>query len=155
MSTVADLAPGLGYTDWRDEVLNMTGTAGRTYYGWRDGSGRRRAAVLRGTVMSPLRPAASGDDPAPVFSWGSSDPGAHLLAQALMADAVGAESRCVLCSGTRRDCPTCAGHGLQDWARELAGNFAHEVVSGFHPEGFELRVADVASWMDGRVRSPG
>jgi hypothetical protein len=123
--SLADLAPDLGYADWRDEVLNMTGTAGRTYFGWRDGDGRSCTAVLRGTVMSPLRPAASEADISPVFAWGSSDPGAHLLARALMADAVGAE-----------------------WADELAGAFAAEVVADFPPEGFELRVAEVAAWLN-------
>lgn len=145
--SLADLAPDLGYADWRDEVLNMAGSAGRTYFGWTDGDGRRCAAVLRGTVMSPLRPPASGADTHPVFSWGGRDQGAHLLARALMADAVGAESRCGSCSGAGGDCPACAGHGLQDWARELAGAFVDDVVSGFPPQGFELRVADVASWL--------
>jgi uncharacterized protein DUF6166 len=126
--SLADLGPDLGYADWRSEVLNVTGTAGRTYFGWMDRDGRRRAAVLRGTVMSPLRPVASDADPSPVFSWGSSNHGAHLLARALMADAVGA-----------------------DWADELAGAFADEVVAEFPLEGFELRVADVAAWLNRRA----
>lgn len=151
--SLADLAPDLGYADWRDEILNMTATAGRTYFGWADGDGRPRAAVLRGTVMSPLRPAASNGDTAPVFSWGNSDPGAHLLAQALMADAVGAESRCDRCSGMGGDCPVCGGHGLTEWANELAGAFV-AVVAGFPPEGFELRVADVAVWLHHHTQRP-
>jgi hypothetical protein len=145
--SLADLAPDLGYADWRDEILNMTGTAGRTYFGWRDGDGRQCAAVLRGTVMSPLRPATSGGEPGSMFSWGSSDPGSQLLAQALMADAVGVESRCARCSGRGGDCPDCGGHGLTEWARDLAGAFV-EVVADFPPEGFELRMVDVAAWLN-------
>jgi hypothetical protein len=145
--SLADISPDLGYADWRDEVLTMAGTAGRTYFGWADSDGRPRAAVLRGTVMSPLRPAASGVGPSFAYSWGSSDPGAHLLAQALMADAVGVESRCALCSGTGAGCPACGGHGLTEWANDLAGAFV-EVVAGFPAEGFELRAADVAVWLN-------
>ena len=145
---LADLAPDLGYADWRDEVLNMAGAAGRTYFGWTDGGGRRCAAVLRGTVMTPLRPAPSSADLPSVFSWGDrDDPGAHRLARALMADAVGAESRCGSCAGAGGDCPTCAGHGLTGWADDLAVIFTNEVVADLPPDGFELRVADVASWL--------
>ncbi|HEY3240483.1 MAG TPA: hypothetical protein VGL92_13010 [Acidimicrobiia bacterium] len=146
--SLADLAPGLGFADWRSEVLSMAGTAGRTYFGWMDGDGRPRAAVLRGTVMSPLRPAASATDPSPLFSWGSSGNGAHLLAQALMADAVGADSRCAGCAGTGGNCPACGGDGLTEWASELAGAFVDEVVANFPSEGFELRAADMASWLN-------
>jgi hypothetical protein len=150
--SLADLAPDLGFADWRDEVLTMTGAAGRTYFGWTDGDGRRCAAILRGTVMSPLRPAASNGGPPPVFSWGNSDSGAHLLAQALMADAVGADSRCDRCSGRGGACPACGGHGMAEWANELADAFTHEVVAAFPGEGFELRVADVASWLSRHTR---
>jgi hypothetical protein len=149
--SLADLSPDLGYADWRDEVLTMAGTAGRTYFGWTDWDGRPCAAVLRGTVMSPLRPARSAAGPLPVFSWGSSDPGAHLLARALIADALGADRRCARCSGTGEDCSACGGRGLTEWADELAGAFVDEVVAGFPPEGFELRVADVAVWLSSRV----
>jgi hypothetical protein len=148
--TLADISPDLGYADWRDEVLTMAGSTGRTYFGWADGDGRPRAAVLRGTVMSPLRPSASGTGAAGNgggFSWGNSEPGAHLLARALMADAVGAESRCALCSGAGAGCPACGGHGLTEWANNLAGAFV-EVVAGFPAEGFELRAADVAVWLN-------
>ncbi|MDQ3944236.1 MAG: hypothetical protein M3357_03610 [Actinomycetota bacterium] len=145
--SLADLAPDLGYADWRDEVLNMTGTAGRTYFGWTDGDGRSCAAVLKGTVMSPLRRPSSGAHTSPVFSWGGTDPGAHRLAQALLADAVGADSRCAGCAGVGGECPACGGDGLTGWARDLAGAFVDEVVASFPPEGFELRVADVAAWL--------
>lgn len=124
LPSLADLAPGLGFADWRNEILTMTGTAGRTYFGWRDSDGRNCAAVLRGTVMSPLRPGASGDGSRD-FSWGTADVGAHLLARAVMADAVGME-----------------------WADELAGAFTHEVVANLPADGFELRVADVAAWLN-------
>ncbi len=124
LPSLADLAPDLGYADWRNEVLTMTGTAGRTYFGWKDGDGRPCAAVLRGTVMSPLRAGASAPDGSRTFSWGSSDTGAHLLARAVMADAVGVE-----------------------WADELAGAFTHDVVANLPQDGFELRMADVAAWL--------
>jgi hypothetical protein len=64
-----------------------------------------------------------------------------------MADAVGAESRCALCSGAGAGCPACGGHGLTEWANNLAGAFV-EVVAGFPAEGFELRAADVAVWLN-------
>lgn len=125
LPSLADLAPDLGFADWRNEVLTMTGTAGRTYFGWRDADGRLCAAVLRGTVMSPLRPAAHDDNGSSSFSWGDRDAGARVLAHAVMADAVGAE-----------------------WADELAGAFADEVVAGLPAAGFELRVSDLAAWLN-------
>jgi uncharacterized protein DUF6166 len=125
LPSLADLAPGLGFADWRNEILTMTGTAGRTYFGWRDGDGRNCAAVLRGTVMSPLRPGACGPDGSRDFAWGTADTGAHLLARAVMADAVGME-----------------------WADELAGAFTHDVVANLPADGFELRMADVAAWLN-------
>jgi hypothetical protein len=132
LPSLADLAPDLGFADWRDEVLTVTGTPGRTYFGWRDGDGRPCAAVLRGTVMSPLRPGACAPDGSRDFSWGMADTGAHLLARAVMADAVGGE-----------------------WADELAGAFTHEVVANLPAAGFELPVADVAAWLNRHASTAG
>lgn len=72
---LADLAPDLPFTDWRDEVFNLTSGGGTTYFGWRRPDGVERAAVLRGSVLSPL---LDGDD------------GDHSLARAVLADALGA-----------------------------------------------------------------
>ena len=124
LPSLADLGAELGYAEWRDEVLTMTGSPGRTYFGWNDGEGRRCAAVLRGTVMSPLRPVLP-DGGSPTYSWGRSDAGARDLARAVIADAVGAE-----------------------WADQLAGAFADQVVANLPADGFELRVADVAAWLN-------
>lgn len=132
LPSLADLDPGLGFAEWRDEVLTMTGTPGRTYFGWRDVDGRPCAAVLRGTVMSPLRAGASGPDGSRQLSWGTDDTGAHLLARAVMADAVGAE-----------------------YADDLAGPFTHEVVANLPAEGFELRAADVAAWLNRHAAAGG
>ncbi|MGH8990030.1 MAG: hypothetical protein ACRDYV_02960 [Acidimicrobiia bacterium] len=148
---LADLGPNLDYADWRTEVFTVTATAGRTYFGWTDGDGRRRVAVLRGAVMSPLRPPGHDGLVPPDFSWGCVDGSAHLLARALVADAVGTTSHCTGCSGHGGECPACRGHGLTDWADGLAGAFLDEIVDGFPPVGFEFRMADMAAWLDRRL----
>jgi hypothetical protein len=73
--SLADLAPDMAYTDWRDEVFNLTSGAESTYFGWRRGDGAQRAAVLRRSVLSPL-PGANDD--------------AHGVARAVLTDALGA-----------------------------------------------------------------
>lgn len=73
--TLADLAPGMAYADWRDEVFNLTSSADPTYFCWRRRDGVRRAAVLRRSVLSPLPGAEEG---------------ALGLARAMLADALGA-----------------------------------------------------------------
>lgn len=70
-------------------------------------------------------PAPAGTDGRPAFSWGARDDGTRLLARAVITDAVGPE-----------------------WADRLAGPFADEVVANLPPTGFELRVADVAAWLN-------
>ncbi|MGH9042632.1 MAG: hypothetical protein ACRDZ3_20650 [Acidimicrobiia bacterium] len=152
--TLADLGADLSYADWRTEVFNMTGAAGRIYFGWQDGDGHRRVAVLRGAVMSPLRatgPERAENGTPPTFDWGTSEAGAHLLARALVADAVGSASLCPGCSGHGTGCARCTGHGLTNWADTLADVFLDEVVVAFPQAGFELPVADVATWLDRRL----
>jgi hypothetical protein len=73
--SLADLAPDMAYTDWRDEVFNLTSGTESTYFGWRRGDGAQRAAVLRRSVLSPL-PGADDD--------------AHGVARAVLTDALGA-----------------------------------------------------------------
>jgi hypothetical protein len=73
--SLADVAPSLAYTDWRDEVLNLTSSTETTYFGWRRDGGVRRAAVLRHAVLSPL-PLLDGSD--------------RELARAILFDAIGA-----------------------------------------------------------------
>lgn len=72
--SLADLAPGATFTDWRTEIFNLTSGAGTTYFGWRRPDGAGRAAVLRRSVLSPL---PDGDD------------GDHGIARAVLADALG------------------------------------------------------------------
>lgn len=72
--SLADLAPGLAYSDWRNEVMNLTSAAQTTYFGWRRPDGGRRAAVLRRSVLSPLPGVGDGD---------------HDLAGAILTDALG------------------------------------------------------------------
>jgi hypothetical protein len=73
--SLADLAPDMDYTDWRNEVFNLTSGPESTYFGWRRGDGARRAAVLRRSVLSPL--AGIDDD-------------AHAVARAVLSHALGA-----------------------------------------------------------------
>jgi hypothetical protein len=75
--SLADLAPGQPFTDWRDEVFNLTSGGTTTYFGWRRPDGVERAAVLRGSVLSPLPEAGDGH---------------HGLARAVLADALGSSA---------------------------------------------------------------
>jgi hypothetical protein len=75
--SLADLAPGMAYSDWRNEVMNLTSAAQTTYFGWRRPDGGRRAAVLRRSVLSPL-PGVATDD--------------HALAWAILTDALGSSA---------------------------------------------------------------
>lgn len=122
-ASLADMAPDLGFTDWRSEVLSLTGSPERSYFGWVAADGRRCVSVLRGTVMSPLVPGTPRSGPA--LSWGSPEPPSQLLAHAILADAVGAP----------------------DLAGPLAGTFAKEVLAACPAEGFELRGREVAAWI--------
>lgn len=131
-ASLADMAPGLGFADWRNEVLSLAGSTERTYFGWVAADGRRCVSVLRGTVMSPLVPGAGGVPPDTVgpapglaVSWGSAEAPCQLLAHAILADAVGAP----------------------DLVGNLAGTFAKDVLAACPPDGFELRGGDVAAWI--------
>ena len=73
--SLADVAPNLSYTDWRDEVMSLTSSTETTYFGWRRDDGLRRVAVLRQAVLSPLA-IADGSD--------------RDVARAVLFDAVGA-----------------------------------------------------------------
>jgi hypothetical protein len=116
--SLADLAPEMTYADWRDEVLNLTSGVESTYFGWLRSDGVRRAAVLRGSVLSPLPDA---------------DDCAQGLARAVLMDALGATD-------------TEAG-GLREWAVSLADDFLHEVIRALPEDGFELPIHEVAAWV--------
>jgi hypothetical protein len=75
--SLADLAPGLGHADWRNEIMNLTSGAETTYFGWRRPDGTRRTAVLRRSVLSPVT---------------GGDGGGHDLARAMLSDAIGAST---------------------------------------------------------------
>ena len=117
--SLADLAPGLGYAQWRDEVLSLTSGTEPTYFVWRRPDGVRRVAVLRRSVLSPL---AGADD------------GPHGLARAILSDALGSSR-----TGEAGD--------LQHWIEALADDFLDEVVGPLPTDGFELSSRDVAGWM--------
>jgi hypothetical protein len=75
--SLADLAPGLPYADWRNEIMNLTSSAETTYFGWQRLDGARRTAVLRRSVLSPVH---GGED------------GGHGLARAVLTDALGSST---------------------------------------------------------------
>jgi hypothetical protein len=121
-ASLADLAPGLGYAQWRDEVLSLTSGTEPTYFAWRRPDGVRRVAVLRRSVLSPL-PGA--------------DDGAHGLARAILIDALGP-------SGA-------SGAGaLQSWLEALADDFLEEVIGPRPTEAFELPMHEIAAWIGRR-----
>lgn len=122
-ASLADVAPDLGFSDWRSEVLSLAASPERTYFGWVAPDGRRCVAVLRGTVMSPLVPPGPG--PEPVVSWGAADAPCRLLSHAILTDAAGSP----------------------DLVTDLTGAFAEEVLASCPADGFELRGGDVATWL--------
>lgn len=122
-----------------------------TYFGWITEDGRQAVAVLRGLVLSPLRPAGTSAVSGP--SWGRPGPEAQALARAVVADVLGAESDCPGCNGSA--CPACDGTGLDDLARELIGPFLSEVVAVLPRSGFELAASQVRSWIERRVGAAG
>lgn len=147
--SLADLDPDLSYADWRNEVLSLAGATERNYFGWVGDDGRPRVAVLSGAVVSPLRVAGRDAGSVSHLEWGPS-PSAHLLARALLGDTLGAEARCLACAGVWSGCSTCKGSGLATSVLDLADLFADEIVRHLPPQGFELRVADVANWVHHR-----
>jgi hypothetical protein len=129
LSLLADVAPELGYTDWRDEIMSAVcaGTP-RSYLGWTTADGRRRAVVLSGSVLSPLPEPPGGS---PSLSWGEAGPGAVALAEGILADAF-------------------RGPELP---AQLSEAFAQEILMRLPADGFELSAAEVAGW--GRERLGG
>jgi hypothetical protein len=120
--SLADLAPGLGYAQWRDEVISLTSGTEPTYFAWRRPDGVRRVAVLRRSVLSPLSGA---------------DDGAHGLARAILIDALGPAGA--------------SGAGaLQHWLEALADDFLEEVIGPLPTEAFELSIHEVSAWMGRR-----
>lgn len=139
--SLADLDPGRGFADWREDMLTLAEESGRVYFGWTGDDGRPRVAVLAGSVMSPLRVAAGAGQ----ACWG---PGSDAsgLAAALLGDALGPESRCLACDGGARGCVDCGETGLSGAVAPLAKAFLSEVLLALPAESFEMRVADVVDW---------
>ena len=130
MSLLADVAPALGYTDWRDEIMSATSSP-RSYLGWTTADGRQRAVVLSGAVLSPLPEPAAGE---PALAWGEPGPGVVALAGTILADA--------LCLPD----PSRPGASLPELAAELSEAFAKEILMHLPPDGFELSATEVAGW---------
>jgi hypothetical protein len=145
LTSLAEIEPDLGYADWRREVLALTSVNNATYLGWVSRDGRRRVAVLRGSVLSPL-----GEGRQTPLSWGRADAGSQALAQAVVIDVLGDTASCEACPGDNI-CPVCAGSGLRGWAIEVAAAFAAEVVAHLPAEAFELSAATVAVWLRRRA----
>src|SRR5205807_2792300 len=103
--SLADLAPELGYAEWRDEVMSLSSITGASYHGSIDTAGGPTVVVLRGAVVSPLPPA--GPAPEASFSWGDSGPGPHVLAGAVLVDQLGKAARCPDCPPGTGTCPLC------------------------------------------------
>lgn len=118
-ASLADMAPDLGYADWRDEVLSLTSGIEPTYFGWRGPDGVHRLAVLRRAVLSPLTGA---------------DGGALRLARSVLADAMGASG-------------AAGADDLAAWVDGLAAGFAADVLGHLPGESFELPLRDVAAWV--------
>lgn len=132
LSLLADVAPEMGFTDWRDEIMSATSSPARSYLGWTTVDGRRRAAVLSGAVISPL---AESRDGSPELSWGEDPgPGVAILAEAILADALRARE------ATRPGAPQ------SPLAAELSDAFAKETVMHLPLDGFELSAAEVMGW---------
>lgn len=139
LSLLADAAPQLGFTDWRDEIMNATSDNTRSYFGWRSAQGHGRAVVLSGAVLSPL-PAPAGWETD--MSWGEPGAGSMALAESLLSDALGLDLR-----GYRPDAGEGAPAGvLSGLAAELAESFGKEVVQSLPAAGFELSLAEIVDW---------
>lgn len=150
--SLADVAPSLGYAEWRDEILSLSTATGATYHGSIGPAGRRAAVVARGTVVSPLWPA--GVVPPVAFSWGDAGPGTYLLAGRILVDLLGTGAACPACETGTKACPLCLGSGLSDQVAQLVGAFVEDVVRAFpRDESFELSAADVRAWIGHHRRS--
>ena len=130
LSLLADVAPELGYADWRDEVMSAT-CSPRSYLGWTTADGRQRAVVLSGAVLSPLPGPAAG---APALAWGEPGPGVVALAETILADAL------------RMPDPSRPGATPPELAAELSEAFAKEILMHLPRDGFELSATEVAGW---------
>jgi len=144
----ADLAPDLGYADWRNEVLNLAGEREGTYFGWLNHKGEPAVGVLRGAVLTPLPPVTTDG----VLAWGQHGEGTQLLAGAMLCDLLGPDARCPLCRAAVLDCRGCHGTGLAESMRDLADSLTKEVLSSLPDDGFELPTSSVRGWIE-QVRS--
>ncbi len=148
--SLADFEPGLGYADWRSEVLSLSSVNDATYFGWLGADGRRPVAVVRGAVVSPLRPVGVKAG-CSVLSWGDAGPGAASLARTVLADVLGSDACCPACGGAGESgCAECGGTCLSEHAERHVGAFVREVISPLRSEGFELPAAAVQAWVDQR-----
>jgi hypothetical protein len=153
--SLADFGPDLSYADWRSQVLSLSSVNDAMYFGWKGADGRRPVAIIRGAVLSPLRPAGPVSGASPL-SWGDSGPGAFLLARALLADVLGTGANCRRCHGAGEgDCPECKDTGLSDQAERHVEPFVREVIAPLGHEGFELPAATLQAWIDQRAGRPG
>ena len=119
-TALAEYEPGAQFADWRNDVLSLTTTPGVTYIGWLNSDGEPKVGALRGCVLSPLpRLSETG------VSWSNCGPGAHALAQALIADALGADL------------------SVQE---DLVERFVKEVVDPLPLQGFELSSDHLWTW---------
>jgi hypothetical protein len=152
--SLADFEPNLGYADWRSQVLSLSSANDATYFGWRGADGRSPVAIIRGAVLSPLRPVGAGSGPG-LFSWGNAGPGTVRLARALLADVMGAAACCPACGGTGEDCPACGGTGCSGPAEAHVEAFVREVIAPLGGDGFELPADAVQAWIGQRTMPPG
>ena len=130
LSVLAEVAPELGYTDWRDEIMSATSSP-LSYLGWMTADCRQRAVVLSGAVLSPLPEPPEGG---PALAWGEPGPGVVALAETILADAL------------RMPDPSRPGASLPELAAELSEAFAKEILMHLPPDGFELSATEVAGW---------
>ena len=119
-TALAGYEPGAHFADWRNDVLSLTSTLGSTYIGWVNNEGEPQVGVVRGSVLSPLAiPPDAG------VSWANCGPGAHALAQALIADAIGTQL------------------AIEE---DFVERFVKEVIDPLPRQGFELSGDQLRIW---------
>jgi hypothetical protein len=148
-ASLADLAPHLDYVDWRNEILTRAGERDGTYFGWVNHRGEPVVAVLRSTVLTPLRPLAAEG----TMAWGQPGDGTRPLAGAMLSDLLGRDARCPVCQGASENCRSCDGTGLSPAMIDLADWLAKELLSDLPAEGFELPASSVRAWI-GQAQRP-
>ncbi|MGH9001418.1 MAG: DUF6166 domain-containing protein [Acidimicrobiia bacterium] len=121
LDLLVDVAPDLGFAEWRTRVMGITGTGTRSYFGWSRADGNRRAGVLAGAVLSPLRGTGNTDTQ---LSWGEIGTGTDALAECILADALGDKRL----------------------PGELHSAFAKEIIGNLAADGFELSAREVVAW---------